>query len=99
MGEDFFSLEIATVDGVHVFALRGELDVASSERLQQELTVATNPIVVGLPELTFIDSSGLTALIHAHVEKTGVEADSRCVAPPGSVRRVLEIAGLSKLLG
>ncbi len=99
MSSDVFSLEIVTNGGVCVVALRGELDVANSERVQRELIAANGSVVVvDLSELTFIDSSGLTALVHAHDQITGSGRAFELRGASGSVQRVFEITGLSKLL-
>jgi anti-anti-sigma factor len=94
MGDDLFSLELVAKGDVQVFALRGELDVAHSEDVQHALMAATRSIVVDLSELTFIDSSGLTALLHAHDEITGRGGSFVVRGAKGSVRRVFEITGL-----
>ena len=99
MSGDFFSLEIVSKGDSSVVALRGELDVANSEHVQQELVaVGGSVVVVDLSELTFIDSSGLTALVHAHDEITGHGRGFELRGASGSVQRVFEITGLSKLL-
>ncbi len=57
-------------DGVVVVEIRGEVDVAEVERLQQLLTDATRQlptaIVVDLLYVTFIDSTGIGALVAGH---------------------------------
>jgi anti-sigma B factor antagonist len=100
MSGDFFSLEIVSNnDDRSVVALRGELDVANSEQVQAELVAAEGSVVVvDLSELSFIDSSGLTALVHAHDEITGHGRGFELRGASGSVQRVFEITGLSKLL-
>jgi anti-anti-sigma factor len=91
--------DFLTEGDVCVVALRGELDVANSERVQQELTAANgSTVVVDLSELTFIDSSGLTALVHAHDEIIGRGSGFELRGVSGSVQRVFEITGLAKLL-
>jgi anti-sigma B factor antagonist len=57
-------------DGSIVVEIRGELDVSTVERLRQVLTdaAALRPrrIVVDLAHVTFIDSTGLGALVRGH---------------------------------
>jgi anti-anti-sigma factor len=99
VGGDFFSFEAVTTEDVYVVTLRGELDVANAERVQRALEAADTPsVVVDLSALTFIDSSGLTALVHAHREITGRGSSFELRGASGSVQRVFEITGLSKLL-
>lgn len=54
-------------------------------------------IVVDLSDLSFCDSSGLTALIHA--QRTAAEHGRRVVlrTPPPQVRRLLEMTGADAL--
>jgi anti-anti-sigma factor len=99
VGGDFFSFEAVTTGDVHVVTLRGELDVANAERVQRALEDAdASSVVVDLSALTFIDSSGLTALVHAHNKLTGRGRGFKLVGATGSVQRVFEITGLSRLL-
>lgn len=99
MGGDFFSFEVAKTREDRVFALRGELDVAHAEEVQLALTEAGDAaVIVDLSNLTFIDSSGLTALVHARNYLKGRGRAFEVRGANGNVRRVFEIAGLTKLL-
>jgi anti-anti-sigma factor len=97
-----------TVDVEHigdgaVITVGGELDFGSAAALRTPLLELAregrNPVVVDLADLAFIDSSGLSLLVQAkqRLEAGGHRFELRN-APP-AVRRVLEIAGLSALLG
>jgi anti-sigma B factor antagonist len=97
--DDVFELQVVTTDGVQVVALRGELDVANSDRVHRALLEAEGPtVVVDLSTLRFIDSSGLTALIHAYNALTGRGQVFELRGASGSVQRVFEITGLSTFL-
>jgi anti-anti-sigma factor len=56
-------------------------------------------VVLDLSEVTFIDSTGLSALMDAHFEsqRDGWEFSVR--RPSAAVRRVVELAGMTLLLG
>ena len=56
-------------------------------------------MVLDLAEVTFIDSTGLSALMDAWAEsaRTGWEFSVR--HPSAAVRRVVELAGLAHVLG
>ena len=57
-------------------------------------------VVVDLSAVTFLDSSGLNALVHARRELSGREVSFRIVSPKDQVvRRVLEITQLTGELG
>lgn len=81
-------------DGVR---LVGEIDAASTPELiarLDPLPVVDGDIVIDLSEVTFIDSSGLRALISAH--QRAEQAGRRVVMaqPSAVVRRLLDISGL-----
>ena len=56
-------------------------------------------VELDLSEVTFMDSTGLTALIDAHVaaESNGWSFSVRRTSP--AVRRVFDLAGVGRLLG
>jgi anti-sigma B factor antagonist len=98
MSSEIFSLEVVTTEGEQVVALRGELDVASADSVRRTLLSSELPVVVDMADLTFIDSSGLTALVHASNEltKRGLAFRVRGVSP--DLRRLFELTGLTKLI-
>jgi anti-anti-sigma factor len=91
---DEFEVISSEFDGGRIFALRGELDIASCGELAERLTGAPGSLlVVDLCELTFLDSSGLGA-IHA-ARRAAIENGGNLVVcrPTPMVHRVLEITG------
>lgn len=92
-----FSRElVAEVDGVDVVALRGELDVATADGLSDWLIDrAGSLLVVDLSDLTFMDGSGITALVIArnHLREHG--GDLCLTRPRRLVRQALEIVDLA----
>jgi anti-anti-sigma factor len=82
-------------DGGRVFALRGELDACTSQRLAEHVIGPPGSlIVVDLCQLTFMDSSGLGA-IHAARRKAIKSGGTLVVCRPSPmVYRVLQITGL-----
>ena len=85
-------------DVAHV-ALRGELDMVGAVGVDRELGDAmargVDALVVHLDEVTFIDSSGLRALLEAtqFAERCGVSL--KILPGPPHVMEVVEAAGLS----
>jgi anti-sigma B factor antagonist len=82
--------------------LHGELDIATAPELVAMLTRLRrheHPVVLDLAEVTFIDSTGLTALMDAFLdaERDGWAFSVRRASP--AVRRVVALAGVGKLLG
>lgn len=81
-------------DGVPVVAVTGEVDIGTAPLLRAELTVqlAESPVVlvVDLHEVTYLDSSGIGALLAAHRHT----ADLRVVADRAAVLRPLRCCGM-----
>ncbi len=86
------------VDGVHLVALDGELDLVSAPLLEQSLLAlvsAAAPLLVDLSEATFFDSAGVRLLDRLRRRAVSEQAGLLVVAPLGSpARRVLEIVSL-----
>lgn len=82
--------------------LAGELDIGSARRLQEAVTrlcdAGVRRLTLNLSRLTFIDSSGLAAIVYASrlCERHGCEL--ALIPGAENVQRVFEIAGLSALL-
>lgn len=92
-----FSFTVREVPDVHVVALHGELDIVSAYGLALALVeMSGSTVVVDLSGLTFMDSTGISALVMA---KNRILADGRgglvLTKPKGIVRTALEIVGLS----
>jgi anti-anti-sigma factor len=56
-------------------------------------------VVLDLAEVTFMDSTGLTALMDARTESDRDGWDFSVRRPSAAVRRVVELAGLDHVLG
>jgi anti-anti-sigma factor len=86
---------------VHAIRLRGELDLATSSRVEAELkrveATDVRTIVVDLSDLTFINSSGVHLLVDAEVRS---RASNRLTLLRGSpaVQRVLELCEVDTAL-
>lgn len=98
-----FSLTFTRDSGAVVVAIAGELDCATApildERLADLLSDQGNlTIVLDLAEMTFVDSSGLSAFVTAyrHLQERGGALSLR--RPNSSTRKVLEITGLNRIL-
>jgi anti-sigma B factor antagonist len=80
----------------------GELDVSNAPRLrlalERALAADTPVLVVDLSAVTFIDSTGLSALVETWRETTRRGTDFHLVGPAPNVRRVLTITQLDGLL-
>jgi stage II sporulation protein AA (anti-sigma F factor antagonist) len=95
-------LAFAQSDGVQVVALSGELDVGSVDELEAVLigvSAGARPrVCLDLSQLAFIDSTGLAAVIRAHLSVVEAGGGFAIVAGSGAVRRTLETTGLLEML-
>jgi anti-sigma B factor antagonist len=87
---------------VSIVAPRGRLDLSSAstfrERLRQVITAGTARLVVDLAEVTFVDSSGLGAVIGGLKAARRVGGDLRIARPNQQVQLVLKLTSLNKVL-
>ena len=107
--EDFSDSEPLRVETVRgrtdvTIIVIGYLDAATSRRLREcvEEVLAERPpsIAIDAGRLTFIDSSGLGALLSArHAVMTEAGLAFRIVDPSPALQRVAEFAGFNELLG
>lgn len=85
-----------------VVTLAGELDVytVSSLRatLDDLLVDGASPVVVDLTDLTFMDSSGLGALVAAHKKARVLKGALKVVCHEGVIMRLLSVTGLVRVL-
>ncbi len=93
-----FSMTVRNLPGIHVVALSGELDAATSDGLADAIVrAAGSTVVVDLSGLTFMDSSGIGALVVAKKRIVAKGLGQLVLTRPGAaVSRVLDIVGLSQ---
>lgn len=91
-------------DGEAAFvALTGELDVATALRLQQTLARLipddeTSALTLDLSQLTFIDSSGLAAVVYASRLCERHDCELSVIRGTDAVHGVFEMTGLAEHL-
>ncbi|WGL50591.1 STAS domain-containing protein [Nocardioides sp. BP30] len=89
-------------DGVGVVVPRGRLNMVSARRLKEllsELVAAgSTRIVVDMGETTFLDSSGLGALIAGLKTARQAGGDLRVARPTEAVRLVFQLTNMDKVL-
>ncbi|MBE1501786.1 anti-anti-sigma factor [Amycolatopsis lexingtonensis] len=93
-----FSTTTRTTGTGPVVTIGGELDVATSPRLRAEIDAAPlergQLLVVDLAEVTFCDSSGISALIAARNVAEAAGAALALVAVPARLSRTFGLIGL-----
>lgn len=97
------SVTRSQVEGVTVFRLSGELDLASSPALRQELFDLIDggeqpSVQVDLADMTFIDTTGLNVLVTAMRRLAAMGGNLIVANPRPSTLRLFQIAGLTTVL-
>jgi anti-sigma B factor antagonist len=91
-----------SVRGAPGAAVRGEMDIASVDRVEQALDAAirdsAGAFVLDLSEVEFLDSTGLRMILHARALLARNDRALAIVCPPGPVRRLFDAAGIADLL-
>ena len=86
-------------EGVTFLAVTEDVDVATADELREAgraaLTNACGTLRIDLAEMTFLDSTGIGALISIrnHADRATLILEN----PPPQVRKILEITGLTDL--
>jgi anti-anti-sigma factor len=87
-------------DQVAVLDVHGEIDLATVQDLRIALDDApeATDVVVDLGHVTFLDSTGITALIVAHRAAVAAGARFALAAATGPVKRVLDVSGVAAVV-
>jgi len=100
--QSHFRLEVRGEGRATVIAVSGELDLASSPALQEELDrVASSDselLIIDLRELDFMDSTGLSVLVRAHLRAEEHGRQLAMVRGPQQVQRLLSLTGVGDRL-
>jgi anti-sigma B factor antagonist len=98
-----FGVEVTGAPAAPVVVVRGEIDVATSPQLRNQLSAlvarGARDITLEFGGVSFIDSSGLGVLVGTY-KRLREEGDGsiRIVGAQPSVRKVFEITGLEAAL-
>ena len=98
--DELFEADARQVGDLIVLSLTGELDMATAPELHQAVERAQDqgPIVVDLRDLTFIDSTGIRALIQVYWAGQDGRSTVSFIRAQPHVQRVLQMAGVEGLL-
>jgi anti-anti-sigma factor len=98
----YLTVEVTSSPDALTVALIGEADLLGTPKIEAALeqACADGPglTVLDLRELTFIDSSGLHALVKWHQLHRAHGRELRVVPGPASVQRLFELTGLIDVL-
>lgn len=95
--KDVLVISVAPEEGVTTVALAGEVDTSTAPLVAGALTAVPDGVTVrlALTDVTYLDSSGVRALVAARREL----GDRFAVTDPShAVRRVLELSGVDDLV-
>ena len=85
------------VGGARGLALSGALDFTTATRFTEQVEMAVwgtqGAFVIDLTDVDFLDSSGLHALLRARAVLARENRSLALLCPPGTARRVLDLAG------
>jgi anti-sigma B factor antagonist len=98
-----FAIDVAELSaGMFVATVSGEMDIATSPELISRLSTVRGPasyhVLVDLSQLSFIDSTGIKALVASAKTVESHGGTLVVVAPAANVRRVFDIVQLSEVL-
>jgi anti-sigma B factor antagonist len=100
--QSHFRVEVRNEGRASVIAVSGELDLASSAALEEELTrviqSSVEIVVVDLRELEFMDSTGLSTLVKAHQRAEEAGQRFALIRGPQQVQRLLSLTGVAERL-
>jgi len=90
------SITIDASDRQVVVSVQGELDAATAEPLERALaaidSIDCDTVVVDMAEVSFIDSSGLQALLNGRHDLARHDVGLVICNPQGQARRLFEVA-------
>jgi len=97
-----FKIEVSGQPAAPNVVVRGEIDVATSPKLRDDLTAlierGARHITLDFDAVTFVDSSGLGVLVGTYKRLREDGGSIRIVGAQPSVRKVFEITGLEAAL-
>ncbi len=101
---DRFDATTETIDdGVTVVCVRGPVDLYGAGELKRMLVAAVETaargVIIDLTATTFMDSSGLAALVAAHRRARLLGCGLVLVNVDGGIGQTLKVTGLDSILG
>ena len=94
-------IEVADTTSPTTVVLTGEIDVSTSNRVREALIAISNSgeisVVVDMSNVTFMDSTGLAALVGPLKRFRSMNGQIVLRSPSKGVLKVLEITGLTRV--
>ncbi len=89
------------VDGAAVVSVTGDVDLVSAPHLREVMEEAlgrSSHLIVDVGGMTFIDSSGLSVLVHVHRQAADAGGSMTVRRPSPTLKRLLSITHLETVL-
>jgi len=94
-------IEVADTTSPTILTLTGEIDISTSGRVREALIAISNSgenkVVVDMTNVTFLDSTGLAALVGPLKRFRSMNGQIVLRSPTRGVQKVLEITGLTRV--
>ena len=102
MNDDHYAIEATDDDHARRVVLSGEIDLSAHDVLRdtfsQELAGSAEAVIVDLSAVTFLDSTGINALLTGHKEAEAAGKKFIIVPGPKQVMHTLEVTGVDAVL-
>jgi anti-anti-sigma factor len=98
----YLTIGVTNAPEAHTVLLGGEADLSGAAKIETALADAAaseaERVIVDLRNLTFIDSSGLRALLRGHEQCVARGHDLWIIRGPANVQRLFELSGMNETL-
>jgi stage II sporulation protein AA (anti-sigma F factor antagonist) len=100
---NYMGVEIKLVRNTMVVRVKGEMDMLIAEKLREEIDAKIEEnkvrnLILNLEKVTFIDSSGLGAIIGRYKKIAANNGNMYIVGAKPSVEKILYFSGINKLV-
>lgn len=98
----FYASSAVSATGEPLVEISGELDLASADDFLSEVSDVVGDglvLLLDLSGVTFMDSTGLGALIKVRNRLVDRDGELRLTAASSAVERVLELTGMAEVFG
>jgi anti-anti-sigma factor len=89
------NIQVVQLDAAPVVILAGEVDVSTAGALRTSLEPLGGRVLVDLYGVTFMDSSGIAALVAIHAQLLASGGTLHLRSPQDQVRRLFEVVGIA----
>lgn len=97
-----FRIELEPHRVTIVLAVHGEIDLATSgtvtARVREVMEAGFHRVVLDLREVSFIDSSGLQAVLEANAAGRDAQVEFMLIPGPEAVQRMFDLTGIAGML-